>query len=104
MLQDVQPEVLQVLHPLKPADSNPSPTGIYVRAHNDAPVPENSIPGRRGGPIGSLHHKVAVQLLGHRFSDGVGGGGWDENIARHAEHLIMSDFGACRLLTDQPLN
>lgn len=104
MLQNISPEVLQILHPLKPADSNSPPAGIYVRAHNDAPVSEDSIPSRRGGAVGSLHHKVALQLLGHRFIDGIGGGGWDEDIAWHVEHLVMRDLGACHTSPGQALH
>ena len=94
-MENVTPEVLQVLHPLKPADSNTSPASVYIRAHNDASVPEDCIPSRRCGTVSSLHHKTAVKLLGHRLIDGIGGGGWNEDITWHAEHLIMRDFIAC---------
>ena len=96
MLLNVIPEVLQVLHPLKPADGNTSPASVYVRAHNDASIPEDCIPSRRSGTVGSLHNKATVKLLGHRFGDGIGGGSWNEDVTWHAEHLIMRDFAACR--------
>ena len=99
VLSNFTPEVLQVLHPLKPADSNTSPASIYIRAHNDAPVPEDCIPGRRCGTVGGLYHKAAVKLLGHCLGDGIGGGSRDEDITWHAEHLVMRDFAACRKVT-----
>lgn len=94
--QNGQPEVLQVLHPLKPADGNTPTASIDVRAHNDAPVPEDCISSRGGRAVGSLHHKATVQLLGDRLIDGIGGGGRDEDVTWHAEHLLMGDFAACR--------
>ncbi len=89
------PEVLQVLHPFKPADSYAATASVDVRAHDDAPLPHDCIPGRGGGAVRCLHHKLAVQLFGDNFIDGVGGCCWDEDIAWHAEHLVVRDPSAC---------
>ncbi len=83
------PEVLKILHPFKPADSNATPTGIDVRAHNNALLPENRISSRSRRAVCCLHHKLAVELSGHSLIDCVGAGSRNEDIARHAEHLIV---------------
>lgn len=69
--------------------------GVDVRQDINASRSEPLVPFRRGGAIGSFHHKLALQLIRIAFMDDAANGSRHQDVARDGQNVILLKGLSC---------